>query len=141
MHCPISHDQRLFGKESCRRSQFPASSHGDKSQLGGYKHEVTTLYFLQVVLLVSLSICEASPLFLDQPYQGYLDDAWFNFWNQFFFALLGINLGESGTDYQGFIFCHAFFKHCHRRNIRSYHFFHYLNFFGFYQKITFVATR
>ena len=50
---------------------------------------------------MSLAICEASPIFLDQPYQGYLDDAWFNFWNNFFFTLLGINLGELGTDYQG----------------------------------------
>ena len=99
--CPISHDRRLFCKENCRRSQFPASSHGE-SQLGELKLEVTDVSFLQVVLLLSLTICEASPLFLDEPYQTSLNEVWFNFWDQFFFFLLGQHLvpQESGADYQ-----------------------------------------
>ena len=44
--CPISHDQRLFGNESCRRSQFPPSSHGESRIIGESKlEEVTNVAF------------------------------------------------------------------------------------------------
>ena len=44
--CPIIHDQRLFGKESCRRSQFPPSSHGESRIIGESKlEEVTNVAF------------------------------------------------------------------------------------------------
>ena len=47
--CPISHDQRLFGNESCRRSQFPPSSHGESRQIGGEsKLEVTNVSFFRL---------------------------------------------------------------------------------------------